>query len=140
MIISTENGDILQNSTRRVAFPINVEGINDTGFAGIISRRFWPELAHVGRTERGEILIKRKDGYEFFALCCRSMHDCWYDQKETIKKCFDKIPGDAPICSLSIGEGFLVLLSGADSKQIKAGMEESQKAIILYAPSIYTLD
>ncbi len=140
MIIQVQDGDILHNSVRRVAFPINVEGINDTGFAGMIARRFWPELARIGRTECGTVLTKRKDGFEFFALCCRSMHDSWNNQKDTIKTCFDKIPGDEPICSISIGQGFLDLLSGADSKQIKDGMEESEKEIILYKPSMYTLD
>ena len=89
MVIATKKGDILNNCERRIAFAINTEGINDAGFAGMISRRYWPELAHIGKTELGKTLVKKVEGIEFFALCCHSLENGWYDQKEIIKKCFD---------------------------------------------------
>lgn len=132
MIIKEKSGDILNNNETRIAFAVNTEGVNDAGFAGMISRMFWPELATIGETELGTVLTTKSNGIEFFALCCHSLHDGWVNQKEVIQKCFDAIPGDEPVASISIGTGMIGMLSGARFDLIKAGMEASKKEIILY--------
>lgn len=132
MVIERRSGDILNGDQRRIAFAVNCEGINDAGFAGMISRRFWPELANIGPTELGTVLTKKVDGYEFFALCCHSLDNGWNNQQETIRKCFDSIPGDDPVASIAIGTGLIGVLTGANFTLIKAGMEESKAKIILY--------
>ncbi len=132
MIIRTTSGDILQGNETRIAFAVNTEGVNDSGFAGMISRRFWPELAYIGETQLGTVLTKEVDGVEFFALCCHSLQNGWNNQKEVITKCFDDIPGDKPVASIAIGTGLVGVLSGANFALIKAGMEASKKEIILY--------
>ncbi len=40
MIIKTKSGDILKGNEKRIAFAVNIEGVNDAGFAGMISSRF----------------------------------------------------------------------------------------------------
>lgn len=132
MIIRTTGGDILKGNETRIAFAVNTEGVNDSGFAGMISRSFWPELAYIGETQLGTVLTKEVDGVEFFALCCHSLHNGWNNQKEVITKCFDAIPGDKPVASIAIGTGPVGVLSGANFALIKAGMEASKKEIILY--------
>ncbi len=132
MIIKTKNGDILKGNEKRIAFAVNTEGINDSGFAGMISRKFWPELAYIGETKLGTVLTKKVDGIEFFALCCHSLDKGWNNQRDVIKKCFDAIPGDKPVASISIGTGLVGVLSGANFGLIRAGMEDSKKEIILY--------
>ncbi len=132
MIIKTTSGDILKGNETRIAFAVNTEGVNDSGFAGMISQRFWPELAYIGETQLGTVLTKEVDGVEFFALCCHSLENGWNNQKEVITKCFDAIPGDKPVASIAIGTGLVGVLSGANFALIKAGMEASKKEIILY--------
>ena len=132
MIIKTKSGDILKGNETRIAFAVNTEGVNDSGFAGMISQRFWPELACIGETQLGTVLTKKVDGVEFFALCCHSLKNGWNNQKEVITKCFDAIPGDKPVASIAIGTGLVGILSGANFALIKAGMEASKKEIILY--------
>lgn len=132
MIIKTTSGDILKSNETRIAFAVNTEGVNDSGFAGMISQRFWPELAYIGETQLGTVLTKEVDGVEFFALCCHSLENGWNNQKEVITKCFDAIPGDKPVASIAIGTGLVGVLSGANFALIKAGMEASKKEIILY--------
>ena len=132
MIIKTKNVDILSQNEKRIAFAVNTEGVNDTGFAGMISNRFWPELAHIGKTKLGTVLTKKVDDVEFFALCCHSLKEGWNNQQEVIKDCFDAIPGDEPVASISIGTGLIGILSGANFALITAGMEASKKEIILY--------
>lgn len=133
MIIKTKNGDILKGNEKRIAFAVNTDGENNGGFAGMISRRFWPELAHIGETKLGTVLTKKVGGIEFFALCCHSLKkEGWNNQEEVIKECFDAIPGDEPVASISIGTGPIGVRSGANFDMIKAGMEASKKEIILY--------
>lgn len=130
MIIKTKNGDILKGNEKRIAFAVNTYGVNDEGFAGMISSRFWPELAYIGETKLGTVLSKKVDDIEFFALCCHSKR--WRSQKKIIKKCFDAIPGDEPVASVSIGTGSIGVDSGAKFRLILKGMKASKKEIILY--------
>ena len=133
MIIEERRGkDILEGGNKRIAFAINTEGFNDAGFAGIISRKFWPELANCGENPIGTVLSTKVEEVEYFALVCHSLHEGWKDQETTIKKAFDAIPGDEPVASIAIGTGLIGILSGADFNQIRKGMEKSTKRIILY--------
>ena len=128
MIIKTKSGDILKGNEKRIAFAVNTEGVNDAGFAGMVSNRFWHELAYIGETKLGTVLAKKVGDVEFFAL----LKNGWNNQYEVIKQCFDAIPGDDPVASISIGTGLIGVLSGANFGLIKAGMEASKKEIILY--------
>ncbi|MBR2744243.1 MAG: hypothetical protein IKE01_02965 [Clostridia bacterium] len=133
MIIAKKSGNILQGKEKRIAFAVNTEGANDCGFAGLVSSEYWPELAHIGKTELCTVLSKKVGEVEFFALCCHSLiGKGWVNQAAVIKKCFDSIPGEEPVASIAIGTGLIGVLSGADFDQIKEGMEASQKEIVLY--------
>ena len=133
MIIEHKSGqDILAGGETRIAFAANTEGINDSGFAGVVSRRYWPQLANAGKCELGTVLKKECNGVTFFALVCHSLEGGWKEQTETIRKCFDQIEGDEPVASISIGTGLIGILSGANFAEIKAGMEASKAKIILY--------
>ena len=132
MIIQEKTGDILKGKENRIAFAVNTEGANDSGFAGMISRKYWPELAYIGETKLGTVLTKKVNSLEFFALCCHSLKEGWNNQQEIIKQCFDAISGDEPVASISIGTGLVGILSGANFTLIRAGMEASKKKIILY--------
>lgn len=134
MIIKDNRGkDILKSNEKRIAFAVNAEGINDAGFAGQISCLYWPELAETEESPLGTVLTKTTDdGITLYALVCHSLEDGWKNQTETIKKCFDSIKTNEPIATISIGTGFIGLMSGADFSKIKKGMELSDKKIILY--------
>lgn len=134
MIINNKQGnDILKGGETRIAFAVNTEGCNDAGFAGLISRKYWPELADIGECKLGTVLTKTTaDGITLYALVCHSLENGWHNQTETIQKCFDSIECDEPIASISIGTGLIGVLSGANFAQIKKGMELSKKKIILY--------
>ena len=133
MIITRKSGqNILAGSETRIAFAVNAEGINDSGFAGKIACAYWPELANIGPSKLGTVLSKECDGVTFYALVCHSLKNGWKNQTEVIRQCFDKIEGDAPVASISIGTGLIGILSGANFDEIQAGMEASKAKIILY--------
>lgn len=49
MIIDYKKGqNILNSGETRIAFAVNTEGFNDAGFAGVVARNYWPELANTG--------------------------------------------------------------------------------------------
>ena len=77
MIIKNKQGnDILKGGETRIAFAVNTEGCNDSGFAGRISRSYWPELAYIGECELGTVLTKTSDdGITFYALVCHSLEE-----------------------------------------------------------------
>ena len=133
MIIETKHGqDILKSGAKHICFAVNTEGINDSGFAGLISRNYWPELADIGECELGTSLTHEDDGVIYHALVCHSLHDGWHNSSEVVRQCFDSIPTEDEVATISIGTGLVVVLSGANFAEIRHGMETSKKKIILF--------
>lgn len=140
MIIKTVQDNILNTEAKHIAFAINSEGINDAGFAGIVSSNIWPELENCGQQEIGTVISKTLGDKTYHALVCHSLYKGWGDnQSEVIKQCFDTINSNGePIASIAIGTGFVGQLSGANFNQIACGMNDSNQQIILYGQ--YDLD
>ncbi|MCL2280770.1 hypothetical protein FWC31_02685 [Candidatus Saccharibacteria bacterium] len=119
-----------------IAFAVNTEGFNDSGFAGQVAERFWPELANTEPCELGTVMSKTADdGRTYHALVCHSLKNGWGgNQAEIIEKCFNNIPDstERTVASIAIGRGLVGQLTGADTEQIEAGMEASKTSIILY--------
>ncbi len=140
MVVKTVQDNIFNSEAKHIAFAVNAEGYNDSGFAGQVSRKYWNELANCGEHEIGTVLSKTIGDKTFHALVCHSLHGDWGEnQAEIIKECFDKIPADGePIATIAIGTGLIGMLSGANFRQIVCGMHDSTQQIMLYAN--YTLD
>lgn len=140
MVTRTIQEDIFKSDVKHIAFAVNVEGFNDSGFAGQVSSQYWNELANCGQHEIGTILSKNIGDKTFHALVCHSLHDGWGEnQAEIIKECFDRIPSNGEtIATIAIGTGLIGMMSGADFRQIVYGMHESQQRIVLHAG--YTLE
>lgn len=140
MVTRTIQEDIFKTDVKHIAFAVNVEGFNDSGFAGQVSSQYWNELENCEQHEIGTVLSKTIGNKTFHALVCHSLHDGWGEnQAEIIKECFDKIPSNGEtIATIAIGTGFIGMMSGADFRQIVCGMHESQQNIVLHAE--YTLE
>lgn len=114
---------------KRIALAINEDGVNDSGFVGYVSTKYWPELANMGNTKMGTVLSRKVAGKEFYALCCYSLQNGWnYDE---VTKCFDAIPGDEPIAS-TVGTDIMGAISGADLQMLVEAMEASKKQIEIF--------
>lgn len=135
MVVKTVQDNIFNSEAKHIAFAVNAEGYNDSGFAGQVSRKYWNELANCGEHEIGTVLSKTIGDKTFHALVCHSLHGDWGEnQAEIIKECFDKIPADGdPIATIAIGTGLIGKLSGANFRQIVCGMHDSTQQIMLYA-------
>ena len=133
MIVEIRQGqDILKSGAKHICFAVNTEGANDSGFAGLISRDYWPDLAYIGECELGTSLTHENDGVTYHALVCHSLHNGWNNSAEVIKQCFDSIQTDDEVATISIGTGFVGVLSGANFSEIRRGMEASSKRIVLF--------
>ncbi len=135
MVVKTIQDNIFNSDLKHIAFAINVEGLNDSVFAGQVSRCYWPELSRCGEHAIGTVLSKKVGEKTFHALVCHSLHnDCGTNQSEIIKECFDKIPAnDELIATIAIGTGFIGTISGVNFRQIVCGMHDSIQKIVLYA-------
>lgn len=133
MIINNNKGEkLFGGNEHRIAFAINTEGINTEGIAGEIARRYWPQLASIGKSELGTVITKDVDGITFYGLVCYSIEKGWQNQTETIRQCFNAIETDEPIAATAIGRGLYDLRRGANASDIRLGMEQSDKKIIIY--------
>ena len=56
MVVKTVQDDIFNSKAKHIAFAVNTEGYNDSGFAGQVSRKYWNELANCGEHELGTVL------------------------------------------------------------------------------------
>lgn len=140
MIVRAVQDDIFNSEAKHIAFAINTEGLNDFGFAGQVSSKYWNELANCGEHELGTVLSKKVGDKTFHALVCHSLNNGWSkNQVEIIRECFDKIPANGePIATIAIGTGYIGMLDSVDFRQILCGMYDSKQQIILYVG--YTLD
>ncbi len=140
MVVRTVQDDIFNTEVKHIAFAVNTEGINDSGFAGQVSRKYWNELANCGEHEIGTVLSKTVGDKTFHALFCHSLNNGWgKNQADIIKQCFDNIPSNGElVATIAIGTGFVGMMSGADFRKIVCGMHDSQQQIVLHAG--YTLD
>ena len=134
MIIKTVQDNILNTEVKHIAFAINTEGLNDAGFAGVITSSIWPELECCGEHEIGTVISKTVGDKTYHALVCHSLYNGWSDnQSEIIKQCFDTIQSNGElVSSVAIGDGLIGKLTGADFNQIARGMNDSKQQIVLY--------
>lgn len=133
MIVEVKQGqDILKSGAKHICFAVNIEGINDSGFAGLISRNHWPKLAYIGECKLGTSITQEDNGVFYHALVCHSLHNGWHNSAEVVKRCFDSIPTEDEVATISIGTGLVGILSGANFSEIRRGMEASSKRIVLF--------
>ncbi len=131
--------DIFSGEEKVVVFAINKEGYNDSGFAGKVAQKYWPELANTGEQEIGTILEKEVDGKRYIGIVCHSLREGWgtrEEQTKIIKECFDKIQVNdgEKIASLAIGNGLIGQMSGAEYGAILEGIRQSNKDVSVYGP------
>ena len=140
MVVRTVQEDIFNTDVAHIAFAVNMEGYNDSGFAGLVSNKYWSELSDCGKHDLCTVMSKKVGDKTFHALVCHSLENGWGDeQAEIIRCCFDNIPANGEeIATIAIGTGFVGMLSGADFRQIVCGMHDSRQKIVLH--SGYSLD
>ena len=135
--VSFYQGDILQSEDKHVVFGVNSEGHNDAGFAGLVTGKYWPELANTGGNELGEVLSKEVPelGKTFHAIVCHALENGgWADAPEHVKTAMAKlgINTEEKISSVLIGGGFVGQILESNSEAIVDAMKESGHKIDIY--------
>jgi len=136
MIVEQIRGDIIASKHNHIVFGSNIEGYNDAGFAGLISSRFWPELANAGPQKMGDVLTHVSNGRTFHAIVCHSLKKGWDGAPKAIQKGLDSIELKNPKSSIGvvlIGNGPVGLMQGADGEANLKAMEKSTKKIVVYS-------
>ncbi|MFA6018086.1 MAG: hypothetical protein WCT28_03655 [Patescibacteria group bacterium] len=136
MIVDALYGNILSTSHSHIVFMVNTGGQYFEGFAGIISDRYWPELASMMRRELGDVLTERVGSRTFHAIVCHSVGiDCWRHAPRYVEECLNKldVPGDETLGVVLAVSG-PVVLPGPDMFAIIGAIARSEKRVIIYAP------
>lgn len=140
MIIDFCVGDILAvevSKTRvtgleNIAFAINTEGINDAGFAGLVARKFWPEIAFCGENNFGVVLSKKCDDRQFHAIVCHSLKENgWQGSPGYIAKALSDIKAKRIACVL-MGAGPVGRMQNAPVGGILGALARAEQEIIVY--------
>lgn len=133
MIVKTVNGDIFNTDLKHIAFAVNAEGHNDSGFAGQVSARYWPELRNTGGNKLGEVLHHESDGKTFHALVCHTLRgEGWERTHSLILQGLNSIKGNEEIAVVLMGSGFVGQMSGANVKAILVAIGVCRKKVHVY--------
>ncbi len=132
MITEIINGDIFTTEDKHIIFGINTEGYNDSGFAGVVSRKYWPELANTGGNKLGEVLEKTVDGITYHAIVCHSLDNGWGDSPVVIKTALNKMQFTESASIIVMGAGFVGKMQGAPVEKIMQAYRECDKKLNLY--------
>jgi len=135
MIVKRIKGNIFETQLNHIAFAVNTEGYNDSGFAGVVSSRYWSGLANTGNKRLGEVLHHTTlDGKTLHALVCHELKpNGWSQTPQMVEQCLNSIPDNDEIAVVLIGGGLVGQMSGADVEAILSGMERSKKRLYVYS-------
>lgn len=133
MIVKKVKGDIFNTDLKNIAFAVNTDGHNDSGFAGQVSSRHWPELENTGGNSLGEVLHHKSGGKTFHALVCHELGGTgWTQTPQLVEQCLNLIEGNEEIAVVLMGSGDIGQQDGADVEAILGAIERSQKNTHVY--------
>jgi hypothetical protein len=135
MIQNVVRGDILLSGRKHILFGVNTEGYNDAGFAGMIARRYLPQIANTGPMNLGDKLEFEAEGKTFHALVCHSLGvDGWTNAPRVIEETLNRIqlPAGEMLASIAMGSGLIGKMQGADPIEILGALHRSKPPIELY--------
>lgn len=133
MIVKRVRGDVFKTHLKHIAFAVNTEGYNDSGFAGAVSSYYWPALANTGGNTLGEVLHHTSKGKAFHALVCHKLKaNGWSQTPQLVEQCLNSIQGNEEIAVVLMGSGFVGQMGGADVNAILGGIERSSKRVHVY--------
>jgi hypothetical protein len=119
---------------RHVAFGLAVEGTQGGGVAGMVSKCWWPELAHNRRNKLGDAVSYETPERTYHALVCFSYKLGWSLAGRSIQEALDSInmPDTDEIAVVAIGTGTRGLREKANFYEIIGGMARSDKRVVLF--------
>ncbi len=136
MVKAEVKDDIFETEHKHIAFAVNAEGINDSGFAGAVARRVWGEIGCIGPSELGTSYSLVCDGISYHALVCHSLKaGGWDDAPDALKRCLDglDVPEGETIAIVRVGAGPVGQIQGADPPAMLEAMEASTKTVVVYS-------
>lgn len=136
MIADQVKGDIFTAKQKHIAFAVNMEGLNDSGFAGKVAEKFWPELANIGENKLGKVLVRKVGEKTYYALVCHSLikQNGWKKTPRIVRESLDKlrVPKNEEIAVVLMGSGPVGRLGGANVGAIVDAMSASKKKVVVF--------
>jgi hypothetical protein len=136
MIEKQVRGDVLTSGHQHIVFAVNTEGYNDSGFAGLVSGKYWPKLAMIGDQPLGRVLEHSVNGRTFHAIVCHSLGLKGWDQApKAIFEGLDQIMvgQNETIGAVMMGAGMIGQMQGADVAANLKAIEQSKHKVVVYS-------
>lgn len=135
MINGKIRGDILESEHKHIVFAVNIEGFNDAGFAGLVSKRYWPALAMTGPAKLGAVMRHESNGKIFHAIVCHSLKTGWGGAPQAIEEGINGIAAGPKetIGAVAMGSGMIGRMQGADVEANLQAMEKAKHKVTVYS-------
>lgn len=139
MIHDLIRGDVFAAEERAIVFAVNTEGHNDAGFAGLVSSRYWPELASTGPKELGTMLTRDVEypsgaPLTLAAVVCHSLGDAgWAEAPVHIEAALNQLGlVEFPAAVVLMGAGMIGQMQGADVFANLGAIARAERACRVY--------
>ena len=134
MVTNIVRDDIFKTDLGYIAFGINMEGYNDHGFAGIVTKHHTPVIAYPGRKQLGTIVEAESKQFNFYGLVCHSLRRGWHDAPGAIIESLDSIrlPLNYSVAVVLIGAGEGGKMSDADYIANLRAIHDAKRSCVVY--------
>lgn len=140
MIVKKIRGDIFSTVDRHIVFALNIEGINDSGFAGQVARIGFSEILNTNGKNvftredlsYGMVISKEIKGKTYHGIVCHSLRSGWNNAERHILKGLNQLNVQEPMSVVLIGAGLIGQIQGAPIKDILWAFKECNKELTVY--------
>lgn len=136
MITAIKHKNILKTTQKHIAFAINAEGINDSGFVSSIAEKHCPSLRYTGIRKLGDVVTFKTKTRAFHGLVChRLSRHGWKHSPKYIEQGLNKIhilPNEQ-IAIVVLGGGDVGKKMGANVERNVQAIHRAKKNCVLYS-------
>lgn len=137
MVTKYTQGDVFASKHKTIIFATNTDGLNDAGFAGLVTRRYWPALHDRQKRVMGSIRSARFDMMDvtFHALVCHDLNDGgWLYTAHHIRQGLNQLAETNPgiMACVLMGSGPVGQSQGAPLDEIKVALEDSEAQLEVF--------
>ena len=158
MIKEEIKGNVFESDCDHIVFAVNVEGLNDSGFAGAVTKEIWPELRYRKDCKLGDVYthLECDDGTNeeprdktFHAVVCHSLSTAqggWSSAPDIILKALNELPIKQhrerdfskgrvyeTVAIVKIGDDPVGKVMGADVVAIMGAVDRSSTDVTVYS-------
>jgi len=143
MITTIEHKSIFKTKLKHIAFAINAEGMNDSGFVASIAEKYFLSLRYNRIRKLGDVVTFKTKTKTFHGLVChRLSRNGWKNSPKYIEQGLNKIQTlhNEQIAIVVLGGGEVGKKMGANVARNLQATHRAKKNCVLYSLDYDTLE